>query len=323
MNFTIFNEFLLSLVIGFTQGITEFLPISSTAHIYLITNLITKGRDIGLNTSNIIQMGTLFAVLQYFRADLSRFYYRGVLLIKNRQVREQFINNTRIWVSGKDNFIGSSESIETDINIAQLAVGTIPIVIIALFLRHYSDSGRNFIQIATYLLAGSALMYFGEFMHNKVVKEVTTTRPKYMRLGEVLMVGLFQSLAIFPGVSRSGATIAGALLVGRDRPSSVRFSFLLSIPAILLSGAWDGLKYVIQFTKNPVFLPTSVNWSETTISLSLVTLILGVVTAYYVGFACLKWLIAYLSKHPVNYFIYYRLGLVVLIYILLASNVIN
>jgi undecaprenyl-diphosphatase len=315
MDFSIINEFILSLLVGAIQGATEFIPVSSTAHIRLLTGLLTKGRDIGLNSSNIIQLGTLAAVIKYFWSDLKRYYYRLKEIVLNQESRDIFVRNAKVWQQGHHEYKGEEETYTSDITIYQLAIGTIPIIVLYAVFGNFADTSRSLGDIALYLIAGSALMYFGEFMHAKVQKEHHVPKPPLLSIAEVLTVGFFQSLAIFPGISRSGATIAGALLLGRSRAQSVRFSFLLSIPAIFIGGLKGLFDYIQEFIQSPTIIPVSENWNRLEISLSLISLIGSAVAAYYVGLYCLKWLIGYLSNHPVQNFIYYRLGLAVLIII--------
>ena len=325
MDFSTLNEFILALLAGLTQGATEFLPISSTAHIRLITGLLTEGRDIGLSSSNIIQLGTLVAVLQYFRRDLEQFWRRLKELFTQEGSRAQFLRTAQNWLRGAREFDGSNEeTTRLDITLTQLAVGTVPIIVLGLIFGNFAGTYRNLEAIALYLLAGSALMAFGEFAHRKTEhdRKIISTQGKYMGLNEVLLVGLFQSLAIFPGISRSGATIAGALMIGRPRPQAVRFSFLLSIPAILLAGVWDLLNYLLDFFVSPTLLPAAENWGVAVITLSFFTLLVAIGAAYFSGLKCLEWLIKYLSKHSVQNFIYYRVALAVLILLLGVAGVV-
>lgn len=320
MSFSLLNELILAILTGAMQGLTEFLPISSTAHIRLLTALVAGGRDIGLTSSNIIQLGTLLAVLQYFKQDLQRYAVRLRRVLTDSNIRGQFVFNTRAWLQGKEQFNGSKEQIETDVHIIQLLVGTIPLIVVAVVFGNFAQTGRDLQNIALYLLAGSVLMYFGDYMHDLAAKQ-KDKKSYFLSLGEVILVGLFQSLAIFPGISRSGATIAGALMLGRDRRESVRFSFLLSIPAILLAGIVDTIRYIIYFDSFHL-LPSESFWGENTISLSFVALISAMVVAYFVGYACLRWLIKYLSSNTTLNFIFYRVGLALAILFFAGINIV-
>jgi len=139
---------------------------------------------------------------------------------------------------------------------------------------------------------------------------------------------LFQSLAIFPGISRSGATISGALFLGRNRKESVRFSFLLSLPAIILAGTADLLKLIWDIFRGKIdasLLPKSTNWSNEEILLSLTSIFISFVVAYLVGLGALRWLINFLSKNTFRWFIVYRVlvGLFILISFWLGTVVLG
>jgi undecaprenyl-diphosphatase len=316
MDFSIINELFLTILVGITQGLTEFLPISSTAHIRLITSILAKGRDIGLNSSNIIQLGTLFATLQFFNKELSGIWGRIKEISTSTDSFNNFSKNFTSWRKNQKNFLGNQKQIENDILISQLIIGTLPIILFALLLNNFVDSTRSLNYILSFLIAGSGLMALAEFIYKKNSKlPKNTTNTTLLSLIEVLLIGMFQSLAIFPGISRSGATISGALMVGKPRSIAVRFSFLLSIPAIMLSGLFDSIKYIIFSIKNPNFLPVANFWTDSKINLSLSSIIIATFFAYIVGYICLRWLLSYLSNHTVKSFIIYRLLLAFVIFI--------
>lgn len=317
MDFSILNEIILSILLGLTQGITEFIPISSTAHMRLIVGILAQNRDIGLITSNVVQLGTLVAVVQYFKDDLIIYYRRIKQYFTNPQEMKAFTNNFIAWIKGDQKaLIGNNkEHILLDITISQLIVGTIPIVIFGLLLSRYAQTSRNYGEIAAFLIAGSILMAFAEYQHKKIKRTDMTPQ---LSFGEVLLVGLFQSLAIFPGISRSGATLSGALLLGRTRPVSVRFSFLLSIPAILLAGTLDAVQFLFGFVQGGSLFPNNALWTVSTINLSLVSLVIATLISYFSGLAVLKWLLNYLAVHSTKRFIVYRVVLAAILLILSA-----
>ena len=284
------REIVFGIILGIVQGITEFLPISSTAHLRLISGILT-GKDIGLTTSNIIQFGTLLAILQYFRADLVVFWQRIWQILTENSEMQKFITTFQNWQQGKtDQFLAeienrnfsqkpsteitkaefakaefidvqinqeknskkSSENQEkvfqsgkiktkkkdlenqkTDIVLSQLLVGTIPIVVLGFLLKSFAESNRNIPEIGLFMIIGAVLLGLSEYFHLQTKKLEHT---KILNFGETILIGIFQSLAIFPGMSRSGSTLAGSLFLGRDRKESVRFAFLLSVPALFLSG---------------------------------------------------------------------------------------
>ncbi len=311
MNFSILNELLLTLIVGAAQGITEFLPISSTAHIRLITNILTSGRDIGLSTSNIIQLGTLIATLQFFKKDLSHFVVRIKEIFSKSENFNVFSHNFNTWRTSGKNYKGSSRQISTDITLTQLFFGSLPIILFGALLKNFVSSSRDLTYIASFLVTGSILMWIGELVYKNKPKE---KKDSQFTISEVVLIGLFQSLAIFPGISRSGATISGSLMIGKDRAKAVRFSFLLSIPAILLAGLVDLIGYIRFLISNPNLLPTISSWTDTTISLSITSIIVSVFIAYAVGFISLKWLLKFLDTHSVKGFAIYRIILALAIF---------
>ncbi len=142
---------------------------------------------------------------------------------------------------------------------------------------------------------------------------------------QVILIGLFQALAIFPGMSRSGSTIAGSLMVGLARPQAAKFAFLIGVPALLLSSLKDLFEVFTKNFSELHFLPDARFWDSPSlpdprVNLSIVSILIAVVIAYVVGYICLKWLINYVSKVNTNVFSYYRIGLAVLIFILILAQ---
>jgi undecaprenyl-diphosphatase len=324
MVFSQINEFILAVLLGVIQGVSEFLPISSTAHLRLVTALLFQGKDIGLTASNVIQFGTLVAILQYFRKDLKEYYLRIKQILTNLKARAEFVTNFNSWWNAfnTENRVKShqiQENIDpqitnkTDLVLAQLITGSLPIILLGALLKGLAETNRGLDRIGWFLLAGSALMYLAERIYSIAV---TKQKPKIMSPGEVILIGLFQSLAAFPGISRSGATISGALMLGRNRAESVRFSFLLSIPALGLLGIMDLIKVLLEIRNNGLtLLPTIGGWSDPAIiNLSIVSLLISFVFAYLFGLVVLKLLLKYLSTNTFKYFIYYRVVLALVLF---------
>jgi undecaprenyl-diphosphatase len=313
MDYSFWNELILSLILGITQGITEFLPISSTAHLRLISEFLIQ-KDIGLSASNIIQFGTLLAIVQYFWPELKGLFWHVLKVITSKKEFGEFWHNVRSWLAGKSEFVDSKEA-DQDILIAQVTIATLPIVIFALLMRDNIELLReNILNIAYFLLLGGALIALSEFVHKS---RRDTKKSKEMSVWEVLLIGSFQCLAVFPGVSRSGATLAGALFLGRDRQKSVRFSFLLSIPALGLAGVYDLWKVIQEFmASETTLLPSAESWATNVIHPSILAIIIAFFLAYFVGLACLRWLLKYLATNDSRVFIIYRVLLASLILII-------
>ncbi len=221
-------EFLKYIFYGIIQGLTEFIPVSSTAHLKIIS-LFFGIDDPGSSVSAIIQIGSVFAIFWYFRKSIFNF--------KNRNSRKSSYS----FLFNKLN--------------KSIFIGTIPIVfiggIIKLFVPGFSDSFlRSNLSIALISILMSLIMLFADASINK---SINLNNHKYQNS---LYIGIAQAFAIIPGVSRSGATISMALLSGWNRKDAGKFSFLLGIPAISLAAFVEFCSAVNQFSKFP-FLPLS------------------------------------------------------------------
>jgi len=270
------------------------------------------GKDIGLSASNIIQAGTLVAIIQYFWADLKNLFQHLIKVLTSKLELAQCWHNIRTWWASKNDFQDQAEA-DLDILIAQVVLATLPIVVFALLMRQQVELLRqNILYIALFLLAGGALIMLSERVHKRRLNQPKTDK---MTPWEVLIIGCCQCLSVFPGISRSGATLSGALFLGRDRQTSVRFSFLLSIPALGLAGIYDLVKVGKEFlTSDQIFLwPNARTWSLDYIHLSIVSLIIGFLVAYAFGLVCLRWLLRYLATNKASIFVIYRLILAIVI----------
>jgi undecaprenyl-diphosphatase len=202
-----------AIVYGIVQGLTEFLPVSSTAHLRLVPAL-TGWTDPGAVYTAVIQLGTVLAVLIFFWKDLS-----GALI--------GFVKS----LSG-----GPKDTIEAKTGWA-VFYATIPIAVIGLALHKYIEGPfRSLWVIGSTLIAMGLFMYFAErrFQGTRVMADIEKK--------DGLMIGLWQCLSLLPGMSRSGSTITGAFVSGFEKPAAARLSFLMSVPAITLAGLFEGVK---------------------------------------------------------------------------------
>jgi undecaprenyl-diphosphatase len=309
LNFSIFNEIILSLILGVVQGITEFLPISSTAHLLLIGKYLTKG-SISLTASNVIQFGTFIAIVQYFWNDIKMLNKHILFRLKNLKSLKDYFINSRNWIKEPNQIFDSIA--KQDIILSQLILASIPLLISALTLRKLVENLRdNLYYVAVFLTLGGILIVYSELMH---IKKINLKKSKTMSFKEVLFVGFFQSLAVFPGISRSGSAMAGGLFLGRNREESVRFSFLLSLPALGLASIYDLVKISQDFKNGFVpILPSIDAWKSGHISLSIISIILAFIVAYIVGLVTLKFLLKYLAKNDSKIFVVYRIILTIFI----------
>jgi undecaprenyl-diphosphatase len=260
-------SFLQSLVLGVVQGLTEFIPVSSTAHLILVPWIAGWRFDpkIAFVFDVLLQLGTVVAVVAYFFQDLSaitRDTIRGIL-DRNPLGTE----NARLgWL---------------------IALATVPAVILGLAFKPFFESlHRNPLAVAG-ILAGAAALIFGTERVGRRDRTLSSITWK-----DALFIGASQSLALLPGVSRSAATICGGMLCHLERPSAARFSFLMSVPILLAAG--------VLATKDLLELPG--------FGALLPPLAAGFAAAAVVGFLSIHWLLAYLARHPMSAFGWYRLA---------------
>lgn len=267
--------FLHALILGIVQGLTEFIPVSSTAHLFItsyILGLPADDRTFSFNV--IIQLGTVAALLLFFWQDYWQIVKAFFLGIKNRKPFEDF--HSRLgWL---------------------VIVATIPAGLVGLALKPFvqSMSGDPLLWAGMRLLITAILIAAVEYFDKKSRTLESATWV------DALSVGLFQVLAIFPGASRSGSTMAGAMFRGFDRPSAARFAFLMSAPILLAAGLYETVQ-VILLPNTTSFLPI---------------LITGFVTSAIVGWLAIRWLLAYLRKHSLYIFAAYCLVAGVVVFLL-------
>lgn len=278
-------SFLEAVVLGIVQGLTEFLPVSSSGHLRIVPELFGWD-DPGTAFTAVIQLGTMAAVVIYFWADLWRItlaWFRDV----PRAVR---------WVRRQP-----TEPAERDAKLGwYLIVATIPIGIFGLLFQDQIETGaRDLRLIAGALIVMGLLLLLAEKVgtRRKELDDVTTR--------EGLAIGLAQSLALIPGVSRSGSTITAGLFLGLGRAAAARFSFLLSIPAVVLSGL---------FQLKDIGAGDGVGLGPT---------VVATLVSFAVGYAAIAWLLKYLTSHSTLIFVVYRVGLGLLVLALLAAGTIE
>jgi undecaprenyl-diphosphatase len=269
-----------AIVLGSVQGLTEFLPISSTGHLRIVPAFL-GWEDPGAAFTAVTQLGTMAAVLLYFRADLIRIALAWLRSVRDRSARREL--DARIgWY---------------------IVLGTIPIGIFGVLFKDQIENGARDLY-----LIGTALIVLGLVL---LWAEQVSTRSRSMEQIEArdgLAVGLAQALALVPGVSRSGATITAGLFLGLDRPTAARFSFLLSVPAVVLSG---------------LFELGSILSGEEGEHVSTGNLVLATLLAFVTGYAAIAWLLRFLSNHSTIVFVVYRVALGVVVLVLVSSGAIK
>jgi len=276
-----------AIVLGIVQGLTEFLPISSTAHLRIVPALF-GWNDPGAAFTAVIQIGTLVAVLYYFYADILR-------------IATATVQNT---LQGKP-----FDSFDSRMGYMMI-LATVPIVISGLLLKTYIETSfRSLYVIAFTLIALALLLMLAEFFV-KVRVEKGEKQKELTDLSwlEAIVVGLAQCVALIPGASRSGVTITGGLFLGMTRETAARFSFLLSLPSIFAAGIYQLIK-----AREALFAT-----SEGILNLLIATVVSGIVGYYSIAF-----LLNYLKKNSTYLFIAYRIALGLLLLVLLFNGTLN
>lgn len=201
-----------AIVLGIVQGLTEFLPISSSAHVSIVGQLFFDGRDPGAAFTAVTQLGTETAVLVYFWNDITRIIKRWCLAL-----------------------VGKVDKNDPDVRVGWLVIiGSIPIVVLGLLFQDAIDTWLRNLWITVAMLAGVAIVL--AIADRRGADNTRTLDRLTWRHG--IALGFFQAAALIPGVSRSGATISGGLFLGYDRPTATRYAFLLAVPAVFGSGLY-------------------------------------------------------------------------------------
>jgi len=288
-----------AIILGIVQGLTEFIPVSSTAHLVFasrLTGIYAGDPEMVTATMAVIQLGTLTAVFVYFAADIwgiTSAFFRDHwnLLFNRRGMRFSGTDGVRpIWLS-EESWMGWL-----------IILGSIPIGTIGLLLKDVIEgpATKNLWTISIMLIVIAVLLTIAELVSSKR-KDI-----RHLGIWDAVVQGFCQVLALMPGASRSGSTIMGGLFAGEKRETAARFSFLLSIPAITASG-------LLELRKVLKILPHD----------SLVPLIIGTVVAGIIGYLSIWVLLSYLKKHSTAVFIIYRIILGTVLLILLWRGVID
>lgn len=288
-----------AIILGIVQGLTEFIPISSTAHLVFasrLTNLYEGNPEQITATIAVLQLGTLAAVLVYFVVDIfsiSVAFIRDhwALLTRKRRLNFPGTRGVRpMWLS-EESWLGWL-----------IIIGSIPVGVVGLLFKDLIEgpATKNLWFIAIMMIAVAILL---------AIAEAVGSRRKEIRefgIIDALVVGFAQVLALMPGASRSGSTIMGGLFAGQKREAAARFSFLLSIPAITASG-------LLELKEALTLLPPD----------SFVPLLVGTIVSGIIGYLSIWFLLAFLRKNSTAIFIIYRIILGITILILLWRQIIS
>ena len=269
-----------AILLGIVQGLTEFIPISSTAHLVLAMRAMDLALTPEQTTASmaVIQLGTLLAVLVYFAGDIWRitraFIHDHLVILKDGR-RDQFNRENEHARLSTDAWLGWL-----------IIIGTIPVVIVGLSFKRQIEGSftKNLWIIATMMIVVALLL---------IVAEVVGKRKRRLQdlgIGDAVAVGVAQCLALIPGSSRSGSTMMAGLFVGQTRETAARFSFLLSIPAIAASGLLELFEALHKLPQG-----------------SLANLAVGTVVSAVVGYISIWFLLRFLRTHSTGVFIGYRI----------------
>ncbi|MDG9726142.1 MULTISPECIES: undecaprenyl-diphosphate phosphatase [unclassified Streptomyces] len=278
-----------SLILGLVQGLTEFLPVSSSAHLRL-TAAFSGWHDPGAAFTAITQIGTEAAVLIYFRKDIGRIISTWTRSLANKELRG-----------------------DPDARMGWLVIiGSIPIGVLGLTLKDQIEGPFRDLRItATMLIVVGVIIGVADRMAARDEKGGRHRAPRRRKELENLSVrdgliyGLCQAAALVPGVSRSGATISGGLFMGYRREAAARYSFLLAIPAVLASGL---------FELNDAMENDHVSWGPT---------LFATVIAFATGYVVIAWFMKFISTKSFMPFVWYRIALGIVIIALVATGVLS
>ena len=260
------------IIFGIVEGITEWLPISSTGHLILMEEFLKldQSKEFFDMFNVVIQLGAILAVVVIYFHKLNPF--------SPRKTEKQKVMTWRLWI--------------------KVLIGSIPAGVIGILFNDFIEEKFN----NAYVVAAMLIVYGILFI---VIENYQKDRePKVKKISQLtipmlLIIGVFQMLAMIPGTSRSGATIVGALLLGVSRAVATEFTFFLAIPAMFGASAVKLIHFGLSFTAMQLFL-----------------LILGMVVSFAVSIVAIKFLMRYIKKHDFTVFGYYRivLGIIVLLY---------
>ena len=265
-----------AVVLGIVEGLTEFVPVSSTGHLTVVEKMLGLKVDDESVTgfTAVIQLGAIAAVLLYFRRDLTRLVGAGLRGLVSADARRDPNFRFAWWV----------------------VAGSLPIGVVGYAGQHVIEGPlRSLWVVAIALIAWSAVMAYAE-------RGATLRRGEAdLGLRDILVIGLWQCLALVPGVSRSGATISAGLIRGVDRVTSTRLSFFLAIPALSAAGLFT-LKDALSGGVGAV--PTAV----------------GTVVSFVVAYASIAWLLRFVAHHPITVFVVYRVAVGGLVAVLVGTG---
>ncbi|GAA3033408.1 undecaprenyl-diphosphate phosphatase [Actinokineospora globicatena] len=267
-----------AIVLGIVQGLTEFLPISSSAHIRIVSELWFGG-DAGASFTAVIQLGTETAVIIYFAKDIWRLL--------------------RAWFVG---LFKSEARSDPDYKLAwYVIIGSAPIALLGVVFKDLIRSGLRNLWITAVVLMVFAVVL-------AIADELGKQRRDQLTMRDSIVMGFAQAMALVPGVSRSGGTLTAGMFLGLKREAATRYSFLLAIPAVFGAGIFS--------------IPDVMDRSGPGVQASIPQTVVATAVSFVVGYACVAWLLRYVSKNNFMVFVWYRIALGAVLCGLLATGVV-
>jgi undecaprenyl-diphosphatase len=271
-----------SIILGITEGLTEFLPVSSTGHLTIAEKLLGLSVDDKAITAYtaIIQLGAIAATVLYFFKDIVRLlaaWFRGL-----RSAQERTHHDYQLaWA---------------------VIVGSIPVGVVGFLGKDAIKGGlRSLWVVAAALIMWSAVMWVAERRHTVLERSGVQRGEGQVTMRDGLVIGLAQCFSLIPGVSRSGATISAGLINGLDRVTATRLSFFMAIPALTAAGLYEAKDVKVSVT-------------------GLGQMSVGIVVAFLVAYATIAWLLRFVAHHPITTFVWYRVALGLVLFVVLGAG---
>lgn len=273
-------DLITAIILGLVQGLTEFLPISSSAHVSIVGQFLGQ-EDPGAAFTAITQLGTEAAVVIYFWRDITTIIRKWFLSLAGKVAKD-----------------------DPDVRMGWLVIiGTIPIGLLGLLFQDQIETSLRSLWITATMLLVFALVIMAAERFGTQRRELTELTWRHG-----IFYGLWQALALVPGVSRSGGTIAGGLFMGYTREAAARYSFLLAIPAVIASGGLQVVKIAA---------------GEGTGETGWTPIIVATVIAFIVGYAVIAWFMRYITTHTFTPFMIYRILLALGLFALLGTGTVS
>jgi undecaprenyl-diphosphatase len=270
-----------AIVMGIVQGASEWLPISSVAHMSIVRALLGWHFDKTLFTAfkAVVQWGAVFAAIVYFRNDI-----RSILF------------------GWKDPKAHESDGIVSRKLLLPIVIGTLPIALAGLVFHKLIEKWSDNLYASA-----AGLIIFAFFLWAAEARHIPRRKIGSISIIDGLLIGIGQTFALIPGVSRSGSTITSGLAVGLERVTATRYSFLLGLPAFFLAGLFELIKHRHDIIASHLGRPMAV----------------ATITSFIFGYAIIDWFMKYLRTHPTMLFVIYRIVLGVFLLIMLANHLIH